>query len=602
MRAANEARVGIVVVLALALLTGGYFFLRGIGLRSDNYYMRLNGAATIATGNDVRLQGVKIGQVRDVTLDPTTQKPLLTLAVQHRNPPFELRRNYLYSVRAGSLIGENYVDIRGPLERNSPLYVANAEEQIIPGVAVAGLTDAAGQATAALGDVTKLATTLGADFQKTLAKFNTTLDSINKGVLSRDSQAKLTQTLDGVNKLTRQAQNGFGPQGIRLSLGDPQAQGSFNEILRNGVVASRNLDGLTLEGSRAARNISNLTGQLGGALGQNKNQLTGLLTNFNRTANNLAGLTGSLNAVVKNGGLQENATIAFRSLRRSAENVESATAGFKTLTSDPATQKTLRETLGALQQTTAALRDTAVTINKAIGDPETQGQLKSVLGSLSSTATALQTSVTNLSAVTEGFKNIVSDPAVQANLKGSAENLNGTLSATRAAAERINGLLGGRKPKPAATSIGTSSSALPGSALPQGVDFTFRAQTRYTARRLGSDSGRYNGDLTFNSELFGAPTRLGISGIGEQNGLTLQTGRFIGRSAAVRYGVYRSKLGVGAEVHRGRFSLEGNLYDPNRRSSNAYAGFQITPQVEVLAGHENVRGAGATSVAVRLRP
>jgi ABC-type transporter Mla subunit MlaD len=599
MRVANEARVGFVVVLALSLLAGGYFFLRGIGLRSDTYYLRLNGAATIATGNDVRLQGVKIGQVRDVTLDPITQKPLLTLAVQHRDPPFELRRNYLYSVRAGSLIGENYVDIRGPLDRSSPPYLANAQEQIIPGQAIAGLSDAAGQATAALGDVSKLATTLGTDFQKTLAKFNVTLDNINKGVLSRESQAKLTQTLDGVNKLTQQAQNGFGPQGIRLSLGDPRAQGSFNEILQNGVVASRNLGGLTRDGSLAARNISNLTGQLNGALNGNKGQLTGLLTNFNRTANNLAGLTGSLNATVKNGGLQENATIAFRSLRRSAENVESATAGFKTLASDPATQKNLRETLGALQQATGALRDTAVTINKAIGDPETQGQLKSALGSLSATAGALQTSVTNLSAVTEGFKNVIADPGVQANLKGSVENLNGTLAATRGAAERINGLLGGRKRKP--TSTEGASSALPGGEFPSGIDFTFRAQSRFTARRLGDDS-KYNGDLTFNSELFGAPLRLGVSGIGEQNGLTLQTGRYIAKNAAVRYGLYRSKLGVGAELHRGRFGLEGKLYDPNRRSSNIYAGYQLTPQVEILAGRENARGAGANSIAVRLRP
>src|SRR5688572_19511704 len=102
MQGANEARVGIVVVAALALMVAGYFFLRGFGLGADLYYLRLSGAANIAEGNDVRLQGVKVGQVQDVTLDRDTQKPLLTLAVRRQDPPFELRRNYRYTVTASA--------------------------------------------------------------------------------------------------------------------------------------------------------------------------------------------------------------------------------------------------------------------------------------------------------------------------------------------------------------------------------------------------------------------------------------------------------------------------------------------------------------------
>src|SRR4028118_1915321 len=104
MRGATEARVGAVIVLALALIVVGYFFLRGMGLGADIYYVRLTGPANIATGNDVRLQGVKIGQVQEVTLDPVTQKPLLTLAVRRNNPPFVLLQSYQYSIQSGSLL------------------------------------------------------------------------------------------------------------------------------------------------------------------------------------------------------------------------------------------------------------------------------------------------------------------------------------------------------------------------------------------------------------------------------------------------------------------------------------------------------------------
>src|SRR4028118_1034045 len=113
MRGATEARVGAVIVLALALIVVGYFFLRGMGLGADIYYVRLTGPANIATGNDVRLQGVKVGQVQEVTLDPDTQKPLLTLAIRRGKPRFQLMRNYQYAVQTSAIIGESYVDIRG---------------------------------------------------------------------------------------------------------------------------------------------------------------------------------------------------------------------------------------------------------------------------------------------------------------------------------------------------------------------------------------------------------------------------------------------------------------------------------------------------------
>ena len=88
MKAANEARVGIVVVIALVLLVTGYFYLRGLGLSSDKYYMRLLGVASVSPGNDVRLQGVKIGQVLEVGLNEE-QKPIITVAVKRGKTPVQ---------------------------------------------------------------------------------------------------------------------------------------------------------------------------------------------------------------------------------------------------------------------------------------------------------------------------------------------------------------------------------------------------------------------------------------------------------------------------------------------------------------------------------
>jgi ABC-type transporter Mla subunit MlaD len=266
MKGSSEARVGAVVVLALATITGGYFFLRGMGRGGDEYRMLVkDGVANIRAGSDVTLRGVKVGEVREVTLDPQTQDPLLTLAIK-RDPPVPLLKGYQYSIRSGSLIGENYVDVRGPYSPEAPRFQPNSDE-VITGTAAGSVTDL----TTQVAGISK-------DFSVTLQKLNVTIDRINKGILSYPNQVKLTQALEGVARLTRQASQGFGPQGVKVALGDPAAQRALNETLSNTAAASR-------EASVAARNITGLT-----------RQASTVLNNANRTASGLGTVAGGLRA------------------------------------------------------------------------------------------------------------------------------------------------------------------------------------------------------------------------------------------------------------------------------------------------------------------
>ncbi|MDF2439400.1 MAG: phospholipid/cholesterol/gamma-HCH transport system substrate-binding protein [Abditibacteriota bacterium] len=599
MRVANEVRVGIVVVLALTLMLSAYFFLRGVGFGAELYYVRLNSAATIAAGNDVRLQGVKVGQVQEVTLDPQTQKPLLTLAIKRQQPAFKLLQNYRYSVQSSAVIGESYVDIRGDFDPNAPVYSAGNPAQIIPGTGSAGIAG-----------ITDQATLLAQELRSTLQKFNVTIDRVNKGVLSYENQTKLARTLDNVTRLSRDVGQAFGPQGIRFGFGDPRAQRGLNEALINTAALSRQAQGLARDAQSvisqanvAARNVTALTASGRDVVQENRGQLRRLLTTFDRTAQNVAGLTETLDFALRQGGFKENAQIAFQSLRRSAENVEAATAGFRALTSDPQAQNDLRTTLTALRESTEALRATAQTISGAIADPQLQGQLKTTLQTLSATAATLQTTTENLRVASEGLKNIAGDSKVQEDIKALPAELRGTLVATRATAERVNALLGGRRNRNAPNAGGTTPGTLepPRSGyVPGGFDFTYRHfADGATANGIRS---RNFGDITFNAELFGSPFRAGLANIGEGTDLTLQTGRFLGKNGALRYGLYRSKLGVGADYRAGRFSIEGNLYDPARRSMNIYGGVRLTPEIEIIAGREHGRGVRTNSIGVRLTP
>jgi len=593
MRFGNEARVGFVVVLALATALVGYFFLRGIGPGADLYTIRLSGAGAIAKGNDVLLQGIKVGTVREVGLDATTQRPLVTIAIQKASPPFKLLKSYRYTVQPSGLIGENYVDIRGAFDPATPLYAANDTSQQIPGVAspgIAGLTESASQISGQLG--------------KTLQKVNVTLDRVNKGLLSYDNQVKLTRTLDAVSKLSVSARQAFGPQTQRLL---QQTLSNTSQASAEGVVAARNLrvltgqaggtvNGLSRQASGLFTQVGGLVNQAGGIISENKGELKQLLASFRSTAANAAGLTQQLTYLVRDSKLTENSQIIFGSLRRTAENAEATSASLRKLSDDPTLAASLRSTLASLRTSTESLSVTAASIQNLVGDKTTQAQLKATLSTFAATATTLQATTQNLLATTEGLKNIASDPQVQSSIKAIPNELLGTLQATRATAERINGLLGGRRNRNGAAG---ATQAAPANLSSQDGGFSF------TLRHLSDKDSRGNdtfGDVDFRGELFGSPLRAGLSDIGEQTGVTLQTGQFIGRNGAVRLGAFRSKVGVGLDYQLGRLRFEGNLYDPNRRSYAVYGGYRLTPQVEVLVGGEDnrARGVRGASVGVRL--
>ena len=631
----NEARVGIVVLIAIATMVVGYFYLRGLGLTSDKYYLLLKGASHIAPGNEVRLQGVKIGQVIDVSLD-VEQKPLITVAVKRSGAPLQLLKSYKYTLQATSLIGENVVDIRGPYRADAKVYEPNDPGSIIPVISAGPLAGVTDQATLLIGEM-----------RGTLDKLNTTIEKINGGVLSNNNQLKIARALDNVAKLTARAQNGFGPDGIRVALGDAKARQGLNDTLQGTAFAAK-------QAGAAAGDLRVMASDLKNIISANKGQVAPLMAGLNKTANEVGGLAESLSFLVKNGGLQENLngtllaarkaaedvaamTASFKkgigegtqsdiqatlaAARRSAENVEAATNALKAF-SDADTQKSLRGAIVSLTETATSLKDTAEALKVTITDPDTQKQLKTTLATINQATNSLAVTADNFKDASAGFKNILGDEKLQADLKAlpaalraSTDELQKTLAATRGTAQSFQNLadnVSGLLPKSKRRKVSDQTPAAPGTkpisklgaAFPSGPYLTYRNLSNFGGKaRVGRDvTQNAYGDLGFDATLFGGPLRLGVANIGDGDDLTLQTGQYLGKGVALRYGIYRSEIGAGVELRKGRFFVEGNAWDVNDGSYNALAGVRITPQVELFGGRESIRGVHSTALGVRLRP
>jgi phospholipid/cholesterol/gamma-HCH transport system substrate-binding protein len=83
----KEIRIGVVVVVAIALFIYGFNFLKGRDIFSTNLdlYAVYNNADGLTANNTVQINGMKVGTVRDVKLDPKTNKIIVHFIITDNN-------------------------------------------------------------------------------------------------------------------------------------------------------------------------------------------------------------------------------------------------------------------------------------------------------------------------------------------------------------------------------------------------------------------------------------------------------------------------------------------------------------------------------------
>ena len=255
-----QLRVGVMVIVGLAILAVGIFFISGqVGFFTQRYTLKtyLTEASGLREGAEVRLAGVAVGNVKRVQISPYTDRSRaveVVMAVSRRYQQ-EIRADSVASIETVGLLGESYVNItrgsrsqevlpEGGVLKSSEgadikQVVQNADDVIVNlRVLSAQLNNITGQMQAGKGSIGKLI------YDQTLYnRLNKTSDTVDR-MVTRVEQGQGTlgklladetlygttvATIDRLNKVIDDMQHG--PGSLAKLVSDPSMYNNLNHLV-----------------------------------------------------------------------------------------------------------------------------------------------------------------------------------------------------------------------------------------------------------------------------------------------------------------------------------------------------------------------------------
>ncbi len=284
----REVKIGIFTIAIICCSWAGIRFLSGIDIfgRNVNYYACYDQIGGINSASPILVQGVKVGKVTDIILDPaSSDKVTLKLSIKRRYviPSDSKVRIYspglMSSMAIGLTLGSSTEQLYGGDTITSTVEqsLIDSTSDIMMGV-VDQITTIAEQLTEALGSINTILGNSGSDIEATLANLSVISEEISSFVTTRSSS--LHSAVDDLS--------------------------SFSQSL------NRNTEGI----ERIICNLDSLSTELaqedlGGSISQTLAQLNTTLDSVNSTDgsagklindeqlyDNLAALSGSLNELI----------------------------------------------------------------------------------------------------------------------------------------------------------------------------------------------------------------------------------------------------------------------------------------------------------------
>ena len=288
----DEAKLGMVFLLAIITFVWGLFYLKEWRVTGDTYLLevRLSSAVGVKSSDPILVGGVRIGKVEAVTLDGLT--PIVTLRIDE---PFKIPEDSQVEVISRSVMGEKSINIRQGV----------SEQMIPPGGKIEG-TSAPG-----ISDMFTQVDSVTVNFRELLKNANILLDP--------DREKSIKSSLAGMHDLTVELQKTIRRESVQ-----------FNRVLANMdslVINAKNLS--ETEKAKVSSTLDNLA-STSGRLDTMMDELQTTTTALDNIITRIDRGEGTLGKLVQDETLYEDVVGVAANMDRLVTNLNELVVDLKT--------------------------------------------------------------------------------------------------------------------------------------------------------------------------------------------------------------------------------------------------------------------------------
>jgi phospholipid/cholesterol/gamma-HCH transport system substrate-binding protein len=349
----TSAKVGLTVLVALAVLAGAYIILQGGGpfRRTYELSVQFENAQGIAQGTEVRLSGVRIGEVIEVSLAPNRRANIkMEIERQYRNA---VTPRDTVTIATGGLLPTPYIEI---IPR--PMGAAPS-----PGVLQ-------GKSAVTTDDLLRRFNELMPEAQRLVISLTSVSDSLNRLVGDPAAAQSLKNTAANLEAASARGKSLV----ANLEAASERGQdfvGNLDAVSREGRPRiARAVGNLEL----ASRNFERTSALLHQTLAENRPQVGQTLENLSEAMASLQALLEDVRGALGDEDLKKglNDTLAqlketMANLRQTTANLAEATGSVRDLTGDPQVNEDLRATISAARTTMEQAGPLFKRLNRIVG-------------------------------------------------------------------------------------------------------------------------------------------------------------------------------------------------------------------------------------------
>jgi len=348
-RARHELVVGVVFLVGLFLFGFFLYFANYYGkiLRTNTYTLVFDDVAGIAGGGPVQLAGARAGEVLSVEVQPNG-KVFVNIALGKK---FTLRKNYIYTIRSGLLLGQSTISIN----TTDPPGNVIPPGAIIPGTNPARPEDV-------IADVRETLQNVNQNLQQAreligdpifYSSLRTTLLNVSQ---ASENAVRLTSSLASASAAVGAQAQALIEELRTSSHNLARATGSAADVLSNPALANNLLE---MAGSlqKAAENLEQLT---------SKPELSQVVENLAAVSLDLKQTSQALNQMLTSGQGLANLARTLALAQETAGKLNSITTQVEALMVNPETTAAVRETLANAREASAKALQAASRANELL--------------------------------------------------------------------------------------------------------------------------------------------------------------------------------------------------------------------------------------------